>query len=389
MRLKLLFVLTGVSCLAIVPDLYASVVESLKVSKECRRDKSSCSAEEKDNIEIKNFCHDRPDLCTSRKLRLTTYQPNYAIFQSTDDDEGSLEAHYSFRYLFTKPHCMPLKFLVDESNEGDDGAENTKKNIKPDIDCLRDYRDRSEVFFKYTGEFDFYLGSRDSGPVINRISNPGFHYRNNFENLSFANISMQWVTLGLEHRSNGQVIEADMKVTDASSPDFGKYRAQVELEDENHEYFDAISRGANYFSVEGKFNVGEHRNDYKKCNSSIDCINLWVGGKLYINEDSDVYWGDLANTGVKINDYDRVNIVVSDTFATFIPSFPKIEVGVKWTIGDELLDTDSYDINLVFPWIPRNDLEIPFYIKAHFGPMNTLSNYTKDQNSIGFGIKLR
>ncbi|WLE95705.1 MAG: hypothetical protein QTN59_13580 [Candidatus Electrothrix communis] len=388
MRSKLLFVLTGVSCLAIVPDLYASVVENLRVSKECRRDQSTCSAEDKANIEIKKICHNRPGLCDNKKSRLTTYQPNYAIFQSTDDDEGSLEAHYSFKYLFGKRHCMPLKPL-DDINGGGGDAENEKKKSKRDVlGCLKDYRDRGELFLKYTGEFDFYAGSRESGPVINRISNPGFHYRDNFENLSFANISMQWVTWGLEHRSNGQVIEADLKVMETSSPDFGKYKAQVELDDENHEYFDAISRGANYFSVEGKFNIGEHGDNYEKCKESFSCINLWVSGKLYINEDSDVYWGDLANTGVKINDYDRVNIVVSDTFHTN-SSFPEIEVGLKWTVGDELLETDSYDINLSFPWIPSDDLKIPFYIKAHFGPMNTLSNYTKDQSSIGFGIKLR
>jgi hypothetical protein len=58
-------------------------------------------------------------------------------------------------------------------------------------------------------------------------------------------------------------------------------------------------------------------------------------------------------------------------------------------VGDDLLETDSYNINLFFPWIPKNNIKIPFYIRAHVGPMNTLSNYTEEQNAIGFGIRLR
>ena len=199
--------------------------------------------------------------------------------------------------------------------------------------------------------------------------------------------------MGLEHQSNGQVVEADEKVTEINSPDFGKYRAQVELDAGNHAYFDAISRGADYVSVEGEFHVGKGRRHY--CNESPWCVTLRMSGKWYLTEDFDVYWGEFANTGVKISDYDRVNIIVSDQFETrffaFPPFswFPEVELTAKWTLGDQLLETDSYDFTVTLPWVLKDNLKIPLYIKAHLGPLNTLSDYPKEQDSLGFGVTFR
>ena len=114
-----------------------------------------------------------------------------------------------------------------------------------------------------------------------------------------------------------------------------------------------------------------------------------MSSKLYLTDDSKVYWGKQANSGLRINDYDRVNLVLNKPFKTPFAAIPEMELGVEWVIGDQGLGTDSYDIHLMLPWIPANNLEIPFFIKAHFGAMNTLSDYTRKQNSIGIGFKLR
>jgi outer membrane phospholipase A len=52
-------------------------------------------------------------------------------------------------------------------------------------------------------------------------------------------------------------------------------------------------------------------------------------------------------------------------------------------VGDKGFKTDS----LTLGWHLSANNVIPFYVRAHFGPMNTLSNYTERQNSIGIGVR--
>jgi hypothetical protein len=344
------------------------------VSKECASNTDKCDEDEK---ELKDKCGKYPDLCDSKKSRFTDYQPNYGIYQFTEDDEGSIEAHYSFKYNLTRPNCMPVGRAADGE-------------CYPDIKCLKEYWKRWEFFFSYTGEFDFYVGTRDSGPVINRISNPAFHWRKHFYNSeSDLNFSFEWINISAEHRSDGQTTEADEIISDPGSSNFGRYRAQVEFEDGNHEYFDSISRGANYLSVETKLNIGEGHNDFEKNSEDLFCVTIWLSAKLYLSEDSKIYWGPLANKGLKIYDYDRVKLIISRPFRTGFESIPRLEIGYEYTIGDELFDTDSHNFNLFFPLFVGDNFKIPFYVRAHIGPMSTLSDYTKEQNSIGFGVKFR
>ncbi len=365
--------------LLVVTRSFAGVYEDVKVSADCYRSQALCSKDDLVKQKILRACSKRPDLCDVKKNRLMAYRPNYSLFQVTDKDDNSIEAHYSFKYLFTKPHCMPLKLL----NAGDG-----KKSV-PEIDCLENYRNRWEAFFSYTGEFDFYAATRPSSPVINRISNPALHYRKYYRDVYWGDTALEWFNVSVEHRSNGQVISAKKTYNNPASPYYGQYIAQVELDSGGYEYFDSISRSANYLSLEGKFNTVGRDADDDDCSSRLSCFSFWVSSKLYFTDDSKVYWGKQANSGLRINDYDRVNLVLNKPFKSPLTAIPEMELGVEWVIGDQGLGTDSYDIHLMLPWIPANNLEIPFFIKAHFGAMNTLSNYTRKQNSIGIGFKLR
>ena len=72
-------------------------------------------------------------------------------------------------------------------------------------------------------------------------------------------ITVRYLDLGLfEHRSNGQVTEADEKITDPTSADFGRYKTQIAFENDDHEYFDGLSRGANYLSLTFPVNLGSN-----------------------------------------------------------------------------------------------------------------------------------
>ena len=65
-----------------------------------------------------------------------------------------------------------------------------------------------------------------------------------------------------------------------------------------------------------------------------------------------------------------------------------MELSVEWTIGDQLLDTDSLNVDFIFPMLlDSKRFEIPLYIRYHKGPMDTLANYTREQDSFGFGLR--
>ncbi len=329
--------------------------------------------------EIAKICYEYPSLCKERS-RLSAYQPNYAIWQFIEDDENSLEAHYSIRYVFSNPDCV-TPYKADEA--------------EAKLKCLKSHGRRSEYFVTYTGEFNFYAFTRDSSPVINRISNPAFHYRKYLEgNSLYGFASLRWFDVAIEHRSDGQVIDADERIEDASSVNDGRYKAQVEFENGNHEYFDAISRGANFISIEGRFQIGgSHNNDTSKCKTTVACFDLWLSLKpIYLSMDSNVTWGSAKNRKMKFSDYDRGRLVLSNTVFTKNKFISEIEIGGEWTIGDELLDTDSINLNLILTLnggIFGENTKIPLYIRYHNGPMNTLSDYTKEQESLGIGLRFK
>lgn len=215
-----------------------------------------------------------------------------------------------------------------------------------------------EWYVAYTGEFDFYLGTRPSGPVINRLSNPAAHVRYPVAWLGRASGDRASLDLGLEHRSDGQVIEVttprDAEVAQRA------YAAQ------DRAFFDQVSRESNYLSLTGR----------APRLAVLPELGLRVQIKKYLSQGSEVTWGPLAGSGRSVSDYDRVNLgLVYDA-----GGLGYFEAG--WTVGDRGLRTDSFNLGWRAPW-----LGLPLYLRAHIGPMNTLSNYTQRQDSFGIGLR--
>jgi len=294
--------------------------------------------------------------CTQKKLRLCVpqsrlqaYNPNHTIYQYTTQDDMALEINYSFRYLISKPDC----FLESDA----------KKKT-----CIETWDKRTEWYFTLTGQFDFYVHmgglGRTSGPVVNRISNPGAHVRKYYSKTE-SPIWFEWVSLGYEHRSNGQTTDLDNQ----ADHDLAAQKWQQK----DYAYIDGIGRGADYLIVEAK----------KSFESG---FKTWISAKVPIREDSYAKWQNLEH---HIWDYDLVRLIVSYNKkrpeATF---FKYIEATLEYTFGKKLLSTDSANATFYFPMVFGNRKFNPLnFIKLHAGPMNTLANYTEPQYSIGVGMK--
>lgn len=318
--------------------------------------------------------------------RFQPYKMNYAIWQNTSSDESAAEVQYSLKYNLT-------------NIEIEDNMHN--------------------VYLAYTGKFDFYMGTRESGPVINRVSNPSIHYRYGFHTgkkstcwidseleyysppptvgdtkespsafptyQKYTKCNTWWIDFGIEHRSNGQVTDVATKDTNPASTTFGKYIAQIEYEKGNHKYFDGISRGANYVSITPSWKYTDlDRNGIK-----YDRDKLELESKIYFTNDSNITWGPLAGSDRRFSDYDLVRVLYSHTHALYFDHLKDVTMGFEYVIGAKGFATDSIDLFLVVPWYSKTAAwKIPFFVKSHFGPMDRLSNYTQSMRSVGFGLAL-
>lgn len=266
--------------------------------------------------------------------RLTPYKPNHFVYQMAKDDESALRVHYSYKY-----RLYPIN----------DPSRCSSSSLDMD----------SQWYISYTGVFDFYAGTRHSGPVVNRISNPALHYRDENPEILETYIpvlSLKWIDFGLEHRSDGQVNEpSDLSVQTS---------AQQAYDTNDHKYFDTISQGANYFSVEMHFN-------------DIRDWRTYASVKGYINQNSQVTWGSLKNSNVSINDFDIFNIVARHPVGDG-------EISLEYIIGKGGFGKSSANIDFLFY---EKYTHLPWYVRLHLGPFQTLSNYTVNKPSLGIGLK--
>ncbi|WP_085314318.1 hypothetical protein [Derxia lacustris] len=260
--------------------------------------------------------------------RLLPYEPTYIVHRTASHDEAAVRGDFSLRYVL---------WAADENGQ------TLAHPIR--------YERGPEAFVSYTGEFDYYAGTRPSSPVVNRISNPAAHLR-----YYLQTDALNWVDLGLEHSSDGQTVGTK------SARDIA--RANEEYAAGNHSYFDGLSRSMNFVSAEVE-------------SGNVDSLLLRARVKRYITTDSAVTWGPLAGRDISFRDYDRLRLVLEHRFGDSLLG------DVTWRAGDNGLAGDSVDLGLRFDaW-----KTLPLYLHAHFGPMGTLANYTESQRSIGIGLK--
>ncbi len=286
------------------------------------------------------------------------HEDSYALVNQMNNkawagrDEVALRGRFSFKYTVCGTRYVNRATRVKKGTE--DSA--TQRLRATDAEEAGEH---AELFLSYSGEFDFYAGTRPSGPVINRLNNPALNLR----------IPLKWVyeransvddniTVSLEHRSNGQTTEA--------SSDRGIERAQRAYDQLDRAYFDTLSRGANFIGLAVKANnpLGIDEN-----------LDLGLKLRLYLNQDSDVRWGPFLGQRRTIKDYDLLQ-------TTAAWQLPWGWVDLSWRVGAAGIKASSLTVGYQVP-----SKTIPLYIRYHAGRMNTLSNYTQRQDSIGIGLR--
>lgn len=286
------------------------------------------------------------------------HEDSYALVNQLNNkgwagrDEVALRGRFSFKYTVCGTRYVNRATRAKKRPE-----DSTAPN--PRTTDAEQAGEHAELFLSYTGEFDFYAGTRPSGPVINRLNNPAINLRIPLRRLYGPGKSVDDnITISLEHRSNGQTTEA--------GTDLGTERAERAYNARDRAYFDTLSRGANFIGLAVK------TNDPLGVSTNLD---LGLKLRLYLDQDSDVRWGPYLGQRRTIKDYDLLQ-------TTAAWQTPGGWVDVSWRVGAAGVKASSLTLGYQIP--VRN---FPLYVRYHLGRMNTLSNYTQRQDSIGIGLR--
>ncbi len=303
-----------------------------------------------------SLAHDHLSKPDDASQRFFAYGQNYIIAQNTKYDDNSFEARYSIGYRFFD-YCARYSEPLKEDSMSD--------RLMSFLTCRDGFNGQLYIDFTYTGVFDFYYPTRESSPVINRLSNPAL--RLNW-NLSEKSEHLRAVVFSVEHRSNGQVVELD-------SPE-ERSRAIEAYEKSDQEYFDKLGREANYLKLEAQW--------------GFKYLGLGVSAKAYSATPAEVTWGPEATRSTSFADFDVVNIAIEGSSSQFRESYFGINqlwYRLEYRFGERGLAGDSVNLLLSMPSnFKKQAWTIPWFVRLHFGPMDTLANYTKSTRSIGLGF---
>ena len=321
--------------------------------------------------------------------RLLPFEPTYLLWQEATrgEDESALEFRYSFKYAISPPECS----YYAEVHSACKGF---------------------EWFIGFNGEFDFYLNSRPSSPVVSRLFNPSMQLRYFFETpTSSKRISPTYVGLAVQHYSNGQTVEVcDRELSSGGNcvetligPD-AETLAEIFARDPGNDVFDELSQGLNFVSLEASFRLGFNEQDdidpiNGRCLSQrlYSCWDVGLQVNPYMWSDNNpITWGRGAT---EVSDFYRARVKVSKLWRRGSPEFPRdLVFNAIWTVGDSGLNTDSLDVSLevpvALPFVHKllgqtgdREYSLPLFFEFHTGPLNNLSDYARSIDTWGIGIK--
>ncbi len=270
------------------------------------------------------------------------YEVNSFMFKKTSGDDLSSEINISMRYFFKSQDKNARKATIFGFNP----------------------------FFSYTGKYDFYWwpirDTRPSSPVISRYQNPALHFRFQFQDNGYFRAG-DWGDIALEHISNGQALTAK----DNRTTVLNAYQTH------NNAVMDSISRAGAMLGL-----TLEAR---KMLTPMSDLTIKWYVYRYA--QEADVFWGRFANRSVNYNDFQRIKIQWRIKYDGFCWTELPWQFSAEANIGSLGFSEDSWNFLLNTPFkFPRTDYEIPLAFSAHRGPLNTLSDYTRPQNTFAVGL---
>ncbi len=277
--------------------------------------------------------------------RFTSHRPNFALARvdSLGESEGGEHIEYNFS----------TRYKIATANKWD-------------------------VHLAYTGRFDFFLGSRSSSPIVNRLNNPELLLRR----WDFSKDGINdYIQIGYGHESNGQQINSQ----------------ELFDSDTRSNRNDFISRGWDYISVEKKYSRYWGQ-DNDKCKLSFSCTEFWFTFKGILSDG--LLQGDIEDAifisdrsvDDDIRNYDGLQAVISHEWGRSEKIFEELEVSLKLITGSKVPFeniTSELQLRGTTKELPILNLRLPLYFIYRSGFIEEIADYSLRTNFVGFGLKFR
>lgn len=290
-------------------------------------------------------------------MRLRPYEGSYVYFDygRGNDLDGHLDVQYSFRYLFTQPHTFNAE---DE-----------------------DY----EVSFTFSGEFDFYMLSRDSGPVIGRRYNPGIMY----QHLAAKKSGLIVYNFSFEHESNGQVVDTPNTLFSLQRDFKNRYQERYPNLDDSY-YLDmatdSVSRSTEIFAaIGGVYRINVDDTEWFACNNSISCFEIYFKFRDSLGDvEDDVFW-DGQSTNAHLIEHQGSQLSLYSGFNNNIQSLTLI-YRTGQIFGGNPGQKNTWDINYTHNLKISDNFYLPVILSYHYGYLEELSNYSEKTSYFSMGL---
>ncbi len=314
--------------------------------------------------------------------RLKPHDGNFfgVDYLNNNELKNALDVQFSFKYLFTRSKLDEYK--IDPTLQVSDW----------------DW----DVAFSFTGEFDFYMGTRFSGPVVGRRYNPGLqvYWSKKVDVKSYG----AWTTLGiaLEHESNGQTTHAagDNGVTENLLPELAANFKRINADHAHNTpevYYqematETISRGYNFFAI--------------YANHHLYATNTWLysfGWKLRHNVITDpddfIFWDTkyadatfIKHKGTRLGLYGRTNVPANTAVFGCRISIDKQGFAIEYRTGQifngNATSKNTVDITYMFDLGIGQNFRLPLFIKYHNGYLDEVFNYHVKQSKWLVGLHM-
>ena len=249
----------------------------------------------------------------------------------------------------------------------------------------------NRLYFAFTGAFDFYIGTRDSGPVVGKEYNPQFFWQHQFScgpdpyqssrtyGGSLANAGRSdfpcYFMVGYNHDSNGQIIDTPEQY------------AQAQRSQGTEAANDAISRGWDYIGLTAKFI--RSTDDYRI--SLYPQLKYFLSDGLLQGRPEELHYWEHPSDGKPRKEVDGLGLLGKYQFhfrKCYDPNDPcpigDGKLAVRYGTGYQ----DPFKFSTVRIEAGIQVFQLPIVFWAQKGYMSDLSQYYRNVKAYGVEIEI-